>query len=340
MPDIRIIVAGANPVMRARLARAIRDGSGLILIAETPDLPEAYTAAETLEPEVILIARELTVLAEFALMRSLFAILNIRWITVDHRGLGVDFRLPGPPAANEIGLLPLDSALPVLEIRALILVAAQTPMPAAARPPRPPLRAVPMRPGKLILIGASTGGVDALLEVLSALPDDCPPVAVVQHTGQGFSDSLIRLLARRCRIEVRPALANLELHAGMAAIAAGCPGHMRLSPGPPPRRIRLDAGPPVSGHMPSVDALFASGVPMARQIVAVLLTGMGRDGAEGLLALRRAGAMTIGQDAPSSVVYGMPRAAWEIGAVQNQVRLEDIAAAMLRACAEESQASP
>ena len=93
----------------------------------------------------------------------------------------------------------------------------------------------------------------------------------------------------------------------------------------------------ISGHLPSVDALFHSAVPFASQVVAVLLTGMGRDGAEGLLELRRAGAVTIGQNEATSVVYGMPRAAWELGAVQHQVGLNDVAATILRACAAQGE---
>lgn len=338
MPDIAVIIAGANPVMRARLAKAIAASPDLTLAAEATDLPAAYTAAESLEPQVVLIARELTLLAEFSLMILLFRALGIRWITVDHRGLGVESTLPGP--GND--LPSLDSALSAADIHGHIHAAARMPLQPLILPPKPPIRMPPLRPGKLILIGASTGGVDALLAVLTAMPRDCPAIAVVQHTGQGFSDSLIRLFARPCAAEVMPARHGMELCPGTITVAAGCPGHMRLRPGSPPR-ITLDPGPPISGHVPSVDALFTSAVPMATQVVAALLTGMGRDGAAGLLALRHAGAATIGQDEPTSVVYGMPRAAWEIGAVQQQVRLDDIAATILRACAlpaEEGRVSP
>jgi two-component system chemotaxis response regulator CheB len=342
VPDITVIIAGANPVMRSRLVKAIGASAGLEVIAEAADLPAAYTASEALEPQVILISRELTTLAEFSLMKSLFRALNIRWITVDHRVPGAETGPALPTGPNEIGIPPLDSALPPADISRQIVAASRLALKDPAPAPRAVIPSLPMRPGKLILIGASTGGVDALLSVLSALPATCPPVAVVQHTGQGFSESLIRLLARRCALRVEPARHGMDLRPGMVAIAAGCPGHMRLCPGKPPR-LSLQAGPPVSGHVPSVDALFASAVPMADQIVAALLTGMGRDGANGLLALRRAGAVTIGQDAPTSVVYGMPRAAWEIGAVQQQVSLGDIAATILRACAlnaEEGRVNP
>jgi two-component system chemotaxis response regulator CheB len=168
------------------------------------------------------------------------------------------------------------------------------------------------------------------------MPADCPPIAVVQHTGQGFSESLIRLLDRRCALTVEAAQDGMELRPGRVCVAAGCPGHMRLKSNKP-YRIAVEPGPLVSGHLPSVDALFRSAVPAASFVVAALLTGMGRDGADGLLALRNAGAATIGQDESSSVVYGMPRAAWEIGAVRQQLPLGEIAGAILKACAQSSE---
>lgn len=332
MSAITIIVAGGNPAMRMKLVKAIEGRPGLRVIGQASDLPATYTAAEAMEPSVVLVARELTQLAEFSLMRSLFRALDSRWIPVDHRSAGAPFT----PIVGQAGdFAPIDTSTPPDEICAQILAAINSPK---LRHPAPAISA-PLGSaggkgaGKLILIGASTGGVDALLTVLSALPKDCPPVAVVQHTGQGFSESLIRLLDRRCSVNVLAAQDGMELRAGHVVVAAGCPGHMRLrSSGP--WRVGVEMGPPVSGHLPSVDALFHSAVGSAPKVVAALLTGMGRDGAEGLLALRKAGAATIGQDESSSVVYGMPRAAYEIGAVRQQLPLGEIAAAILKVCAQ------
>jgi len=329
---ITIIVAGGNPAMRMKLVKAIEGRPGMRVIGQASDLPATYTAAEAMEPALVLVARELTLLPEFSLMRSLFRALESRWITVDHRGLG-----QGPSQGGEMAgdFAPIDTAQPPESICAQILAAMGSP---TVKHPAPavsaPLRSSGVtRSGKLILIGASTGGVDALLTVLSALPMDCPPIAVVQHTGQGFSESLIRLLDRRCAVSVVAAQDGMELKSGHVVVAAGCPGHMRVKSGKP-WRVGVEPGPTVSGHLPSVDALFHSAVSSANSVVAALLTGMGRDGADGLLALRKGGAMTIGQDESSSVVYGMPRAAWEMGAVRQQLPLGDIAAAILKACAQ------
>ncbi len=337
MLETTVIVAGANPVMRNRMVKMLDSTPGFRVIGQASDLPACYTVAEAMEPKVVLVARELTVLPEFTLMRSLFRILAAHWIVVDHRGVG------GPVVAAQkgghtVGDHPaIDTAIPSEVIVGQILAALQRAMPRRDAPRTALIRTGgALRPKKLILIGASTGGVDALLAVLSALPVDCPPIAVVQHTGQGFSESLIRLLDRRCALTVVAAQDGMELQAGHVCVAAGCPGHMRLRSSTP-YRIAVESGPLVSGHLPSVDALFQSAVRVGSNVVAALLTGMGRDGAEGLLQLRKAGAITIGQDESSSAVYGMPRAAWEIGAVRHQLPLGDIAGAILRACATDSE---
>lgn len=336
MPDTTVIVAGANPAMRIRLVKALGAVPGFLVISQASDLPATYTAAEAMEPDVVLVARDLTQLPEFALMRSLFRALDARWIPVDHRAPSALTAFAANKAETAGDNAPIDTAQTPQEIAALIVAALRRSNPRQPVRIAAPIRAAAsIRPGKLVLIGASTGGVDALLAVLSALPADCPPVAVVQHTGQGFSESLIRLLDRRCTVTVEAAQDGMELRQGRVCVAAGCPGHMRLRSSKP-YRIGVEPGPLVSGHLPSVDALFQSAVPFAQNVIAALLTGMGRDGAEGLLALRHAGAMTIGQDENSSVVYGMPRAAWEIGAVRQQLPLGDIAGAILRACAQGS----
>lgn len=334
VPDITVIVAGADPAMRLKLMEAVKVMPGFRVVAQVADLPATYTVAEAMEPDMVLVARELTHLPEFSLMRSLFRAIETQWISVAHGGV-ISLPVPqayGPDTAADFPTLDTDQSLEVICIRiaaAMQQIGAQR----SVKPVLPNRGPDAIRPGKLILIGASTGGVDALLTVLSAMPADCPPIAVVQHTGQGFSESLIRLLDRRCAVTVEAARTGMELRPGHVCVAAGCRGHMRLRSSRP-YRIVVEHGPPVSGHLPSVDALFHSAVKAGPNVVAALLTGMGRDGADGMLALRQAGAVTIGQNESSSVVYGMPRAAWELGAVRQQLPLEDIAEAILRACAQ------
>lgn len=181
---------------------------------------------------------------------------------------------------------------------------------------------------RVILIGASTGGVDALLAVLSRFPENCPPTLVVQHTGTGFGESLAGLLNRQCLPKVRLATEPVPIRRGQILIGAGTRTHLVID-GRAGTRASCLADMPVSGHIPSVDMLFASAVPFASRISAALLTGMGRDGANGMKALYDSGAFTIAQNEASCVVYGMPRAAVQNGSVHKILPLDRIAEALL-----------
>lgn len=183
----------------------------------------------------------------------------------------------------------------------------------------------------VIAIGASTGGVEALFAVLSALPPDCPPVLVVQHMPANFTGSFAQRLDRECPIHVVEAADATPIRRGTVYIAPGGETHMELAGGVH-GRIRLRRGDLCSGHRPSVDVLFHSVVELGRGAVGAILTGMGADGAEGLLAMRQAGARTLGQSRDSCVVYGMPRVAFELGAVEREVSLSAMPEAILAAC--------
>jgi two-component system chemotaxis response regulator CheB len=183
----------------------------------------------------------------------------------------------------------------------------------------------------VIAIGASTGGVEALFEVLSALPLDCPPVLVVQHMPAGFTRSFADRLDRECAIHVVEAVDAMPIERGTVYLAPGGDTHMELVGGVR-GRIRLRSGELHGGHRPSVDVLFASVAHLGAAAVGVILTGMGADGAAGLLAMREAGARTLGQSRDTCVVYGMPRAAFELGAVERQHTLSAMPEAILGAC--------
>jgi two-component system chemotaxis response regulator CheB len=181
-------------------------------------------------------------------------------------------------------------------------------------------------PRALILLGASTGGTEAIREVLTALPAGLPPIAIVQHIPAVFSKTFAARLNELCAVEVREAVDGEPFLPGTALIAPGnlhlmvrwCGDHYAA---------RVADGPAVWHQRPSVDLLFKSAAEAgaAHHCVAGLLTGMGRDGAEGLLELRRCGAATFAQDQATSVVYGMPRAAFECGATQTLLPLGGIA---------------
>jgi len=194
-----------------------------------------------------------------------------------------------------------------------------------------PSRAMSETTEKIIVIGASTGGTEAVRSVLESMPLNCPAIAVVQHMPEGFTRSFAERLNRECQIRVKEAENNDTLIRGHALIAAGN-RHMLIKRSGARYYVEVKDGPLVSRHKPSVDVLFRSTASYAGQnAVGAILTGMGDDGASGLLEMREAGAMTFGQDEASSVVYGMPRVAYERGGVKQQLPLDQMTAALLKA---------
>lgn len=183
---------------------------------------------------------------------------------------------------------------------------------------------VPLTP-PLIGIGASTGGTEALANVLKSLPADCPPIVIVQHMPEKFTESFAKRLDKSCTIAVKEAEDGDELIRGRALIAAGH-SHLLVKRNGRNYVARVMSGPPISRHRPSVDVLFRSlSVEAGQNAMGIIMTGMGDDGATCLGEMRNAGSVTIAQDEASCVVYGMPRAAVERGSAQKAVPLEKIA---------------
>lgn len=212
--------------------------------------------------------------------------------------------------------------------------------PAAVRPPkemsvlraRPksahPEVGQPCRRRSLVLIGASTGGVSALETVLPGLDPAGSPVVIVQHMPGNFLESFAARLQKQLPQNVRLADENKPLMRGDVVLAPGIGQHTEVVRKPDGWYCRFTANEPVALHCPSVDRLFLSAAPHGKHVVAALLTGLGRDGAEGLSELAKNGATTFGQDEETCVVYGMPRAAFAAGAVQHQLPIELIGEAI------------
>ncbi|WP_208349832.1 protein-glutamate methylesterase/protein-glutamine glutaminase [Pseudaestuariivita rosea] len=178
--------------------------------------------------------------------------------------------------------------------------------------------------GKIVLLGASTGGVGAIEAILAGMPARCPPILIAQHMPEGFLRSFATRLDRMFQPRVKIAEHNEKLTPGHLYLAPG--GGMDLQvQGRNALMCSLQPGQPEDMYSPSVDVLFKSGVQLGSKVVGVVLTGMGRDGAEGMLQLRQANAYTVAQDEQTSVVYGMPRAAVEDGAVVQSAPIDKIA---------------
>ena len=177
----------------------------------------------------------------------------------------------------------------------------------------------------VVALGASTGGTEALCDVIMGFRNDIPGTIVTQHMPAGFTKMYADRLNNQCSVAVKEAETGDILRPGLVLVAPG-DKHLRLVKNGDHYAVECKVGPKVSGHCPSVDAMFSSVAKVAgNHAVAALLTGMGKDGADGLLEIRKAGGRTIGQDEESCVVYGMPKAAYDIGAVEYQLPLHSIA---------------
>jgi two-component system, chemotaxis family, protein-glutamate methylesterase/glutaminase len=215
---------------------------------------------------------------------------------------------------------------------------------AHARIPKPKIIAEPVRTmqenlapttKKIIALGASTGGTEALFHVLSGLPANLPGIVIVQHIPPVFSKMFADRMNNTLRIRCREAQTGDYVEPGHILVAPG-DKHLVVKKLGGRFRVDVNAGEKVSGHCPSVDVLFSSvAAACGADAVGVILTGMGSDGAKGLLAMRQKGARTIGQDEASCVVYGMPKVAYEIGAVEKQLPLDNIAQAIINAVSSE-----
>ncbi len=198
--------------------------------------------------------------------------------------------------------------------------------------PKPPSNAMVQTTEKVIVVGASTGGTEALLTLLQAMPLDCPGIVVVQHMPEKFTAAFAQRLNALCDIEVKEAEDGDSVLRGHALIAPGN-RHMLLKRSGARYYVQIKDGPLVSRHRPSVDVLFRSAARYAgKNAVGVIMTGMGDDGAKAMLEMHEAGAVTIAQDEASCVVFGMPGEAVKLGGVDKVVSLNQIAPLVLTLC--------
>ncbi|MCI8338271.1 MAG: chemotaxis response regulator protein-glutamate methylesterase [Lachnospiraceae bacterium] len=178
----------------------------------------------------------------------------------------------------------------------------------------------------VVAIGASTGGTEAILSVVKEFGTDIPGIVAVQHMPPGFTEMYAKRLDDQCHIRVKEARTGDRVMPGQMLIAPGGDRHMHLVKMSDGYQVEVKQGPKVNGHCPSVDVLFESvAKSVGSDALGIILTGMGGDGAKGLLAMRKAGARTIGQDESTCIVYGMPKVAYDLGAVEHQEKLTDIA---------------
>lgn len=325
MTGRRVLLAEGRPIRGQRLARAMAERGAIEIETIAHTLTEAYDRTETLAPDAVAVSIDMAMRPEFPMYRALLEAMRMRYCIYGAAvpdGLAKLSGVPFAPLGDDMDIAPIVARLAGQAGKGTADGLGE----AATRP------ALPAAP-PLVVIGASTGGIEAIETVLAGFPADCPPTLIVQHIRGEFSASVAARFNRACPAMVREARDGALLHPGSVQLAPGNDHHLEVS-GRQGLRCRLRPAPPVSGHRPSIDQLFRSAAACALPVIGVLLTGMGRDGAEGLLAIRRAGGTTLAQDRDSCVVYGMPRVASEIGAVERALPPRQMAAAILAAAAE------
>ncbi|MEM9248318.1 MAG: chemotaxis response regulator protein-glutamate methylesterase [Pseudomonadota bacterium] len=330
----RVVIVDDSATMRAMIAQVLNGDGRFEVVGEAEHPLEAREVIKRTNPDVITLDVEMPKMDGITFLEKIMRLRPtpvVMFSTETHRGsraavealsLGAVDCLGKPSSANVLALKSLAERV--------FIAAGASVGPQSPRPERPAGGNHAWN-GKIVLIGASTGGVDALERVLSALPPDCPPILITQHMPESFLASFAERLQGLVAPKIGLATDGTRIQQGSVYIAPGGDHHLVVEGRSPVLRCGLRAGEKVSGHRPSVDVLFDSAVSAASNVVAVMLTGMGRDGAEGMLALRQHGAHTIGQDAATSVVFGMPRVAAEIGAVAETLPLDRIAGAILSA---------
>lgn len=343
---IRVMVVDDSVVARTMITKGLSIDPRIEIVGTAFNARDARMKIETLKPDVMTLDVEMPGLSGIEFLRELLpkyrlpvilvSSLNLRVFDAMSAG-AVDFvRKPEPGKT--------DAFAAALARKVIAAAGANVRCPKPAPSPNsstaasaPASIAAPALLGNkpdldqtIIGLGASTGGTEATLEVLKHLPADIPGMLIVQHMPTGFTKMYAERLNRLCPMEVREAKHGDEVKRGVALLAPA-DYQMRIVRNGTRYTVACTAGEKVSGHRPSVDALFTSMADQVRcKMVGIIMTGMGRDGADGLLQMRRKGAYTIGQDKESCVVYGMPMVAYNIGAVQVQASCENIAPTLLK----------
>ncbi len=335
---VTVLVVDDSPTMRGLITAALRRDPEIEVVGSASDPLEAREAIKRLNPDVITLDVEMPNMNGLEFLEKIMRLRPMPVVmvsTLTQAGAEVTLAALEIGAVDAVGKPGAGTTAheAFAELAAKVKVAARSQV-------RPSTAVAPVRPAAgyraardhVLAIGASTGGVEALLTILSAFPADCPATVVTQHMPATFTPSFAARLDRASAATVCEATDGAPLQPGCIYIAPGGAAHLEVSGATP--RCRLVPSDPVSGHRPSVDVLFSSVARLRRPMTGVILTGMGRDGAQGLLEMRQAGGSTLGQDEASSVVYGMPRAAFEVGAVQRQLPLSRLPSAILDLCAD------
>ena len=331
MRKIRVLVVDDSRLFRSLLVQGLSSDPAIEVVGEAQDPFEARDKIIECKPDVMTLDVELPRMNGIEFLRKLMPQYPLRVVVISalsdkvfdamHAG-AVDF-VAKPAVSNRVQLeefiknellvkIKIASTAKIGNIKTKVSMQTE--------------HRLNVKDNDLIVaIGASTGGTEAILAVVKEYGPDIPGIVVVQHMPPGFTAMYAKRVNDLCRIRAKEAETGDRVMPGQILIAPGGDRHMQLVKVNGCYQVECKKGPKVNGHCPSVDVLFDSVAKVAgNKAVGIILTGMGGDGAKGLLAMRRAGARTIGQDESTCVVYGMPKVAYDIGAVEHQEKLSDI----------------
>ena len=343
MSNIKVLVVDDSIMFRESLARELRKDPYIVGVGRASDPFDARDKIIALKPDVMTLDVEMPKMNGIDFLRRLLPQYPLPVIVSSSLAAAVfdaiaagavDFVAkpgagPGAMEAYAADMIAKVNIAADVDVASKFRPASQTRP--AARPQQVAgdglLRITrPTDGNQLLAIGASTGGTEAIFTVLTKLPADIPGTVMVQHMPGGFTKLYADRLNKACAFEVREAADNDIIRPGLALLAPGGAHQMKVVRGPRGYSVKLIDMENVSGHKPSVDFLFDSAADAAgANAIGVIMTGMGADGAKGLLKMREKGAYTIGQDQASCVVYGMPMVAYNAGAVVRQLPLDRIA---------------
>ena len=341
MSKIRVLVVDDSAVVRGMLSRAINSQPDMTVIAVASDPIAAIERLKASTPDVLTLDVEMPRMDGLKFLEKLMRIrplpvvmvssLTGRGAEVTMRALelgAVDF-VAKPAAADAESLAAYTEEVADKVRAAAVSRVSRKTVRSTAGALATPARSAGLPSDKTIVIGASTGGVEALREVLVPLPQEMPPILIAQHMPGGFTRTFAQRLDAQCSIRVKEADNGELLAQGSAYIAPG-DWHMLVERKQGRLAIRLSDGAPVNRHRPSVDPLFRSAAQLAgTKCIGVMLSGMGADGAHAMLELREKGAHNIAQDEASCVVFGMPKQAIAVGAVHDILPLREIGARLI-----------
>lgn len=342
---VRVLIVDDSALMREVIRSILSSDPEIEVVGAVCDPLAAREKIKELNPDVLTLDIEMPRMDGLAFLAKIMTLRPMPVVMVSsltQNGADATLRALETGAVDFVAKPNLNLQDGLLEKRAEIVAKVKAAAGARVKPLKPSLgeRKTPLRllasyssSEKIVAIGASTGGVEAVHHILQMMPADAPAILVTLHMPENFTASFAKRLDSACSIHVAEARDGERVLPGHAYIAPGST-HLRLGRSGSNYVCVVQGKDRVSGHCPSVDVLFRSTAEAAgKNAIGVILTGMGKDGAEGLLAMRKSGAHTLGQDEESCVVYGMPKAAFERGAVELELPLGKMTKEILDRCA-------